>query len=292
MSGPVLDATLHQALREAERTLESAGVWSPREDAEALAAHALGIEPGALHGDLPLGPEPAARFARLVARRADRIPLGHVIGRVTVAGLDIEVGDDVFVPRIHTEPLITWGLQKVSALERPVVVDLCTGAGAAALAVAHARPDARVHAVDLDPAALEWARRNAERREAAGDTPVALHRGDVTDPGLFGELTGRVDLVLANPPFVPEGTALLPEWGEHHPRQSIFSGSDGLTVIRGVVDLATRLLRPGGGLAIEHGDPQIAPVAELLGAQAAFTGITGNLDHEGRPRYTTAHRAS
>ncbi|MEU2622613.1 peptide chain release factor N(5)-glutamine methyltransferase [Streptomyces sp. NPDC007157] len=289
----VEDEHLDALLREAERTLTEARVWSPREDAEALAAHVLGLPGGSPEpAEQPVSAAAAAELRALVARRAARIPLGHLTGRARLGGIEVTVTEDVFVPRFPTELLLAWGLSAVREKRAPVVVDLCTGSGALALAFAHARPDAEVHAVDLDPAALACARRNAAARAAAGDTPVTVHAGDVTDPELLAAFDGRVDLVLANPPYVPVGTELLPEWGEHHPRQAVFAGADGLDVIRAVVDCAARLLRDGGGLAIEHGDAQADVVPGLLAGTGAFAGTESHRDQEDRPRSTTTYRTA
>ncbi|MFJ3762305.1 HemK family protein methyltransferase [Streptomyces sp. NPDC090080] len=289
----VEDERLDALLREAERTLAEARVWSPREDAEALAAHVLGLPDGPLEpAGRPVPAAAAAELRALVARRAARIPLGHLTGRARLGGIEVAVTEDVFVPRFPTELLLAWGLSAVRGKRAPVVVDLCTGSGALALAFAHARPDAEVHAVDLDPAALACARHNAAARAAAGDTPVTVHAGDVTDPELLAGLDGRVDLVLANPPYVPTGTELLPEWGRHHPARAIFAGTDGLDVIRAVVACAARLLRVGGGLAIEHGDAQREVVPDLLAGTGAFADAESHLDQERRPRSTTTYRTA
>jgi release factor glutamine methyltransferase len=287
---PMQAEPLRAVLDEAERVLDAAGVWAPRDDAEALAAHVLGVERADLSRHVLLDASVRATVRRLVALRADRVPLGHITGRARLGGIEVAVGPGVFVPRVHTEPLLAWGLSVVRDRRSPVVVDLCTGSAAIALAVAHARPDAVVHAVDCDPVALEYAYRNAARRAAAGDTPIRLRVGDVADPALFDDLTGTVDLVLANPPNVAEGTALLPEWGEHHPRRAIYAGDDGLAVIRSVVALAARLLRPGGGIAVEQADPPAAPARAVLAGHGAFTDVTDRVDHTGRPRYAAGHR--
>jgi len=281
---------LEELLREAEQVLVDSGVWSPRADAETLAAHVLGLAEEDLKPDLLVSQSAADEVRALVSRRAARIPLGHLTGRVRFGGIEVSVTPDVFVPRFPTELLLAWGLSVIRRTEAPVVVDLCAGSGAVALAVAHARPDATVYAVDIDDAALECAQRNAAERVAAGDTPITLIQGDVTEPALLAFLNGGVDLVLANPPYVPEGMVLLPEWGRHHPRQAIFAGEDGLDVIRHVVRCAARLLRPGGGLAIEHGDAQRDVVPALLAQTGVFAGIEKHRDQENRPRYTTAVR--
>ncbi|MBW4721908.1 peptide chain release factor N(5)-glutamine methyltransferase [Saccharothrix obliqua] len=280
--------TLALVIRDAEEVLTDAGVWSPRTDAELLAAHVLGVPRGELARDETVDPEALARIRLLVAKRADRVPVQHLTGHADLAGIEVDLGDGVFVPRPHTRLLLDWGLGVVQDVREPVVVDLCTGSGVLALAVARARPDATVHAVDLDPVALEFAHRNAARRAAAGDTAVYVHRGDVADPGLLAELNGKVDLVLANPPYVAEGTALLPEWSRHHPRHAVFAGDDGLAVIRHVVRRGTLLLRPGGAMAIEHDPPQADALLDLLGQE--FTEVETRLDPSGRARYTTGRR--
>ncbi|WP_190815101.1 N5-glutamine methyltransferase family protein [Saccharopolyspora pogona] len=287
MSGP---RTLGEVLDDAEKTLADAGAWAPRQDAETLAAHVLCRPAQQLPVDEPLGAAAAGRLQDLLADRARRVPVEYLTGRARLGGIDIEVGPGVFVPRKHTEPLLAWGLKVLENVENPVVVDLCTGSAAIALAVAHARPDATVHAVELAPDALSWARRNVAARAAAGDTPISLHEGDVTAPDLFSGLRGGVDLLLANPPFVVEGRMLPPEWEEHQPHPALFSGHDGLVVIRAVTGAAARLLRPGGGVAIEHDDEQAEAVMSLLGGLQAFEDIADHTDHNDLPRYTTARR--
>ncbi|EWM12196.1 HemK/PrmC family methyltransferase [Kutzneria sp. 744] len=282
--------TLGVVLTEAEKTLTDAGAWLPREDAEQLAAHVMGCTVAQLPLDAVPGAEDLARLRDLVAQRADRVPVEYLTGRAVLGGVEIAVGPGVFVPRKHTEPLLAWGLDVLHGVSRPLAVDLCTGSAAIALAVAHARPDSTVHAIELDPVALSWARRNVARQAELGDTPVALHAGDVTDPAMFAELDGTVDLLLPNPPFVVDGVVLPPEWQEHQPWSALFGGQDGLVVIRAVVAAAVRLLRRGGGVAIEHDDEQAEVIMSLLREQDAFTDISYGVDHWGTPRYTTARR--
>ncbi|MGX7824679.1 peptide chain release factor N(5)-glutamine methyltransferase [Actinokineospora sp. 24-640] len=282
---------LRLAILEAERVLAAAGVASPRTDAELLASHVLQVERGKL-ALVPLVDWAVVEaIGRLVARRAKREPLQHLTGVAAMGAVDLAVGPGVFVPRPETELLLEWGLKATAGQSEPVVVDLCTGSGALALAYAAARPDAEVHAVERDPVALSWARRNADVRAAAGDTPIRLLSGDVTAPGLLAELDGRVHLVLCNPPYVPEGTAVPPEVAEHDPRDAVFSGADGLGTIRPVVALAARLLAPGGAVAIEHDDTHAEAVPALLGARSVLTGVAGHSDLAGRPRFATALRA-
>lgn len=282
---------LRLAILEAERILTAAGVASPRVDAELLAAHVLGVERTRLPMVPLVDPPVVDAIGRLVAERARRVPLQHLTGWVAIGGITLVVGPGVFVPRPETELLLTWALTAVADLPGPTVVDLCTGSGAIALAMANARPDAVVHGVDVDLAALAWARRNAEYRAAAGDTPVHLYAGDVADPTLLVELDGMVDLVVCNPPYVPAGTDVPPEVGRYDPGLAVFSGSDGLDTIRHVVTCAARLLRPGGALAIEHDDTQGESVPALLSARRVLTGVEDHPDLAGRPRYATARRA-
>ncbi|MEU3994107.1 HemK/PrmC family methyltransferase [Streptomyces platensis] len=283
--------TVRSLIEAAERRLSDAQAPAPQADAEALAAHALGVAVEHLDAGAEVQEQHAELFRQLVAERAARIPLGHLTGRMVLGGIEVSVAPGVFVPRVHSELVLAHGVDVLRPLTDPLVVDLCTGSGAIALAMAHARPDAHLHAVELDPLALDWARRNAARRAEAGDTPIQLHEGDVTDPDVLTELDGQVDLVLANPPFVPEGTQLLPEYGEFHPRRAIFSGKDGLDAIRGVVRLAGRILRPGGSLVIEHGRFHQVTVPHLLYSSGKFTEIADHLDQDQRPLYASARRA-
>lgn len=282
---------LRLAVREAERILAGAGVASPRVDAEELAAHVLGV-PRSRLPLVPLVDRPAIESLRkLVAERARRVPLQHLTGRATMGGVGVAVGPGVFVPRPETELLLDWGLTLLRGVAAPLVIDLCTGSGALALGVAHARPDAEVHAVEADPVALSWARRNADARADAGDTAVRLHCGNVGDSTLLTLLDGTAHLVLCNPPYVPSGAEVAPEVARHDPPVAVFAGPDGLTVIRDVVRIATRLLGAGGGLAIEHDDSHGESVPALLAARRVLTAVTGHADLAGRPRFATALRA-
>jgi release factor glutamine methyltransferase len=279
---------LRLAIIEAEHILAAAGVASPRADAELIAAHVLGIERGKLALVPMVDPAVIEAIGQLVRRRATRVPLQHLLGWAAMGEITVAVGAGVFTPRPETELLLEWGLGALKDIADPLVVDLCTGSGALALAIAHARPDATVHAVELDPAALAWARRNADTRSTAGDKPVVLHQGDVADPTLLADLDGRVDLLVCNPPYVPMGTAVPPEVGEHDPFDAVFAAGDGLAVIRRVVAAAARLITAGGAFAMEHDDTQAESVPALLRTRRVLTDIEDHTDLAGRPRFVTA----
>ncbi len=283
---------LRLAILEAERILGTAGVASPRVDAELIAAHVLGVERTRLPMVPLVDPPVVDAIGQLVAQRAKRVPLQHLTGWAAMGRISVGVGPGVFVPRPETELLLAWGLTLLTGVRDPVVVDLCTGTGVLALAMAGERPDAVVHAVELDSVALAWARQNAELRAQGGDTPIRLYAGDATDPAVLSDLDGAVDLVLCNPPYVPEGTEVPPEVAEHDPAMAVFSGPDGLDVIRPVIAAAARLLRPGGGLAIEHDDTQGYRVTELLAARRVLTDVRDHTDLAGRSRFSTALRTA
>jgi release factor glutamine methyltransferase len=274
---------LPSVLAEATSDLAAAGVESPRVDAELLAAHVLGVPRGRLILISALRPDDLDRFRSLVRRRAQRVPVQHLVGTAAFRHLELAVGDGVFVPRPETELLAGWGVEQV----RPgaTVVDLCSGTGAIARSVAEEAAPGRVIAVERSPAALGYLRRNV-----AG-AAVEVVPGDVTDPDLLRELDGTVDVVLCNPPYVPDGTAVPPEVADHDPADAVFGGADGLDVIRPVIALAGRLLRPGGVVGIEHDDAHAAAVPALLRADGRFTAVTEHADLAGRPRYATARRS-
>lgn len=272
------------------RILAGAGIEAARTEAELLAAHVLGVPRGRLLLVDGFTPDQLDRLDELVARRVDREPVQHLTGRAGFRRLDLAVGPGVFVPRPETELLAGWGVDQARRGDAPVVVDLCSGSGAIALAVAQEVPTAEVVAVERSPAALDWLRRNAGERAAAGDRPVRVVAADVTDPGLLAELAGRVDVLLCNPPYVPRGTVVPPEVAGYDPAEAVFGGADGLDVVRPVVGQAARLLRSGGMLAIEHDDTHGAAVPELLGADGRFDAVTAHVDLAGRPRFATARR--
>ncbi|WP_280245073.1 peptide chain release factor N(5)-glutamine methyltransferase [Nocardia abscessus] len=285
--------SLRPVLNEAAEALRAAGVHSPRADAEQLAAHLLGVERTRLMMVPLVEPELVTRLRGLVDQRARRVPLQYLTGLAAMGEIDLAVGPGVFVPRPETELLFAWTLAQLEALphdHEPIVVDFCTGSGALALAVAHARPDAQVHAIEIDPEALKWARRNADDRIADGDTPITLYADDVTDPSLLTELDGRVDVLLSNPPYIPDGAVLDPEVADHDPHLALFGGPDGLDVIRAMVPNIARLLRPGGVTAIEHDDTNGAALAALLTARGDFTDVVEHPDLAGKPRFVAAIR--
>lgn len=259
-------------------------------DAELLLCHVLGVPRVRLLtlDELPDGA--AARFAALVEQRADRVPLQHLTGRAPFRHLELAVGPGVFVPRPETELLAGWAIESLAGVAAPRVVDLGSGSGALALSIAAELPDAGVTAVERDPAAIAWTRHNAGARAAAGDRPVEVVEGDMTDPALLPELAGRVDLVVSNPPYVPDGAVVPREVADHDPPLALWGGPDGLDVVRGLLDTAARLLRPGGRLGIEHADQQGTSLPALVRAHGGFGEVADHPDLAGRPRFTTARR--
>ncbi|MFG2108464.1 peptide chain release factor N(5)-glutamine methyltransferase [Micromonospora chersina] len=279
-----------RAVARAARALAAAGVEAPRAEAELLAAYVLEVPRGRLALADGLTPAQRDRLDTLVDRRVAREPLQHLTGVAGFRHLELAVGPGVFVPRPETELLAGWGIEQARRSPAPLVVDLCSGSGAIALAVAQELPSARVVAVERSPAALDWLRRNAAERAAAGDRPIEVVAADVTDPGLLADLVGRVDVLLCNPPYVPRSVVVPPEVAGHDPDEAVFGGADGLDVIRPVVDRAAALLRPGGVLGVEHDDTHATAVPALLAADGRYERVEEHRDLVGRPRYATASR--
>jgi release factor glutamine methyltransferase len=275
---------LREMIGNATAALAAAGIDSAAADAEHLAAHVAGIDRGRL---FMLEPDESFRtgYRDIVAARARRIPLQHLTGTAAFGPLDLIVGPGVFIPRPETESLLEWALAQPLP-EHPVIVDLCTGSAALAVALARARPQAAVIAVDDSPDALAYARRNA-----AGPQ-VELIATDVTADGLLAELRGRVDLIVANPPYIPLGADLEPEVAQHDPEHALFGGPDGMVVIEPLVAHAVRLLRRGSGrIGVEHDDTTATETVAVFDRTAAFDDVTSRRDLAGRPRFVTATRA-
>ncbi len=274
----------------AARALAAAGVEAARAEAEQLAAYVLAVPRGRLALADGFGPAQRDRLDALVARRVAREPLQHLVGVAGFRHLELAVGAGVFVPRPETELLAGWGIDHARRLAAPLVVDLCSGSGAIALAVAQEVPAARVVAVERSPAALSWLRRNAAARAEAGDRPVEVVAADVTDPELLADLVGRVDVLLCNPPYVPRSVVVPPEVADHDPDEAVFGGTDGLDVIRPVVARAAALLRPGGAIGVEHDDTHATAVPALLAGDGRYERVAEHRDLAGRPRWATASR--
>lgn len=273
---------LRRAIDEAVGTLSEAGIDSARVDAELLAAHTAGVDRGRLRFHDPDEPF-FDDYRKVIHARSHRIPLQHLTATAAFGPLVLEVGPGVFIPRPETESLLVWALNQ-QLPKSPLIVDLCTGSGALALALADGWPGAHVIALEDSPAALEYARRNRAGRD------VELFEADVTEVGLLGARDGSVDLVVSNPPYLPDGAVLEPEVADHDPAHALFGGPDGMRVIVPIVALAARLLREGGFVAVEHDEGTAAQTVALFEGAGAFTDVTSRRDLAGRPRFVTARR--
>ncbi|SHL19544.1 MULTISPECIES: peptide chain release factor N(5)-glutamine methyltransferase [Streptomyces] len=271
---------------QATQRLADAGVPSPRFDAEELAAHVHGVKRSQLHTVADADFD--ARYWEAIARREAREPLQHITGRAFFRYLELAVGPGVFVPRPETESVVGWAIDAVRAMDvvEPLIVDLCTGSGAIALALAQEVPRSRVHAVELSEEALGYARKNVE------GSRVVLHHGDALTA--LPELDGQVDLVISNPPYIPltEWEYVAPEARDHDPELALFSGEDGLDTIRGIERTAHRLLRPGGVVVVEHADTQGGQVPWIFNEEQGWADAADHPDLNNRPRFATARRAT
>ncbi len=315
--------TSARELRRAARSLlAEADVPSPQVDADLLMAHVLQVTRStvALAGEVSA--EQAEDYEALVRRRALREPLQHLTGRAPFRGFDLEVGPGVFVPRPETELLAGWVIDLlesgmahgvgasdgtsaipgaratggIGATDEPrLVVDIGTGSGALALAVAVEVPGTTVVAVEPDPEAIVWARRNVERVSAALGNRVALvtlvrasARDLASGSADMPVAAGSASVVVSNPPYVPPQTAVAPEvrWDPEH---AVFADSGGCAVIADVITAALRLLDTGGWLAVEHDETTAAAVRALL-PTGQWSDVATHPDLAGRPRFTVARR--
>nr|WP_245885945.1 peptide chain release factor N(5)-glutamine methyltransferase [Xylanimonas oleitrophica] len=293
-------------MRWAAAALTARGVATARVDAELLLAHVLHVDRAEVRRlavlDAAVDAADLERFAALVVRRAAREPLQHLTGTAAFRHLELDVGPGVFVPRPETETVAQVAIDEarraVAARGSAVVVDLCTGSGAIALAVATEVRGAHVHAVELDAAAHAWAARNVAAVGAGADGDqswVRLVRGDARTA--LGDLDGTVDVVVSNPPYVPPGAVPRdPEVADHDPAVALYGlGVDGLEVPRGVTAAAARLLRPGGLYVMEHAEVQAAAARAMVdavrvGGGPGFEPAATREDLTGRPRMVVARR--
>jgi release factor glutamine methyltransferase len=284
-------AAVGEVVSELAERFSRAGIASALADAELLVGFVTDWTRGEVAAKAFMGAEltdeQLSRIAELATRRESREPLQHITGQSPFRHLVLDVGPGVLVPRPETELVAEWAIDALLQVPSPspVAVDLGTGTGALALALATEVPHARVYAVERFDDALVWANRNIER---LGDGRVTLIQSDATDA--LPELDGTVDVVVTNPPYIPD--AEKPEDIEvlgYDPETALFGGDDGLRDIRTFIATAARLLRPGGVLVLEHGDAQGAAVREIATA-AGFRGATTHTDLLQRERALTAVR--
>jgi release factor glutamine methyltransferase len=272
--------------------LEAAGVASPRHDAESILAFVLGTSRAALRASAAcFDAEAQARAEALMTRRAAREPLQHLTGVAGFRYLELRVGPGVFIPRPETEVLAGAAIDELTrliagAVERPVVVDLCTGSGAVAASIASEVPSAQVTAVEVSEPAYRYAVRNAS------PFGVEVRLGDMA--AAVDDLAGQVHVVTANPPYIPLDAfeSVEPEVRDHDPAIALWSGADGLDAIRVVADVATRLLVDGGLLLCEHADVQSDSAVAVMSETGAWHTVRDHLDLAGRPRFVTARRVT
>lgn len=256
--------TIAGLLAQAQSTLADAEVETSKGDAEWIAAHVLCMPRSMLlaHADQPVPLERAETIEALVARRAKREPLAYVLGTANFRGLSIEVGPGALVPRPETEVTAERAIARARERgPRPCVVDIGTGTGAIALSVAAEVPNARVFATEISGAARGWALRNLARTGLR----ATLLPGDLFEP-LHPALGGAVDVVVSNPPYVPQSNwdSLQDEIRRFEPKEALVAGPDGLDVVMRLLGDAPRWLAHGGWLVLEVGADQSERVAKLL----------------------------
>lgn len=276
--------TRRALLDDAIGTLAAAGVEDARRTAEWIVEEATGATRAALYArpDVVVEPAEAALVDRYVARRAAGEPVQYVIGHAAFYGLELAVTPDVLIPRPETEEVVEQALGLLRTAEAPWVLDVGTGSGAIALAVKHERPDAEVLAVDVSPGALAVAAGNAERL----GLDVSFVEADALRPAFADEVPPTFDLLISNPPYIPEGErpGLQREVRDHEPGQALFvPDDDPLLFYRVLAGHAERLLRPGGWLVAEtHAD--FGGAVQRLWSRSGLSEVEIRRDLAGRER--------
>jgi release factor glutamine methyltransferase len=255
----------------------------PRRDAELILAHVLGCDPTALltHPERMLSAKEAEQFETLLKRRLASEPVQYLTGTQEFFGLLFEVSPDVLIPRPETEHLVEAVLERFGREANPRIVDVGTGSGAIAVAIAHALPRSRVTAVDLYPPALTIARRNAERHGVIDR--VTLWQSDL----LAAAGSTEFDVVVSNPPYIADGEVLEPQVANYEPRPALYAGPTGLEIYQRLIPQARTALKPRGWLIMEIGYGQQAALEALLGGWREVIFIP---DLQGIPRVVQAQK--
>lgn len=278
-----------EALELATDKFSAAGVLSPSVDAELLGCFIL----EATRSELTLlaitgesFPENRlADFLEAVKRREKREPIQHITGLAPFRYLELEVGPGVFIPRPETEQLVDLAIQKIESIQNPVIVDLCSGSGAISIALNTEVAGSRVYSVELSKEAFAFLTRNYQRY---GLDPKALRHENLTTA--LEEFKAGVDLVVSNPPYIPDSAVPIDlEVQLHDPAVALYGGEDGLDVIRQIFTRAWYLLRPGGHLVLEHANTQASAIGELLLTQGWHEVVSAS-DLTGKDRMISAVR--
>ncbi len=262
------------------------GFSSPRLDAELLIAEALGVDRIRLYLDFnkPLGDPERAAIRERVRRRATGEPVAYILGERGFWSLDLKVDPRALIPRPETELLVEQGLLLLKQQESPLIVDVGTGSGCIALALAKEKPEAEIHAIDRSPEALVLAQENAKFL----GLELKFHLGDLLKP--LGDI--QADLILSNPPYIPSAAikGLMSDVREFEPHIALDGGEDGLELIRRLIQQAPPLLREGGALLMEIGFDQGAAVLKILEADGRYVDLEIHRDHASHERVIQARR--
>lgn len=283
---------LRHLIRAATTILTEAQVPSAEADAITLAEYVLGIDRLVLVMPPPLPEEFTADYAAVVERRRRREPLQHITGRAHFRHLVLQVRPGVFIPRPETEVVAEHAVSAAHAVRRagrdPLVADLCCGAGPIAVSVASEVPGSSVLAVDAEGAAVDLTLANA----AAARVRIRAMVADVRQEDLLAEHEGQVDVLVANPPYIPpDAVPQQREVREHDPDLALYGGGpDGLDIPRAVIRAAARLLRPSGVFIMEHAEVQAGAVRDVVSDTGGFTEVATAEDLSGRARMVLARR--
>ncbi len=280
---------LKQALAAAIADLEANRVGSPRMNAEVLLMFALGCDRAYLyaHPERELTPEETSRYEAAIRERASGKPSQYITGHQEFWGLDLLVSPAVLIPRPETEHVIETVLELARGQQRPRIVDVGTGSGCIALALATELPEAEISALDISADALEMAKANAARLQLA--SRVRFERSDLLESLLSAGESGRFDFVVSNPPYVPENEPekVQREVREFEPRVAVFAGPEGMAAYERLIPQAAQALKPGGWLVVEIGFSIERPVRDLL---AGWSEVRVTPDLQGIPRVVAGRR--
>jgi release factor glutamine methyltransferase len=265
--------TLAEAINKAAATLSHRGISNARLDAELLLRHVLGQDRAWILAHIRdiLGAEHQKAFDRLISRREKREPLQYITGIQEFWGLDFIVTPDVLIPRPETELIVESSLRtELGAAESPLIVDLCTGSGCIAVSLAKELPASRILATDRSEKALDVARQNARKHEVSAR--IRFFHGDLFEPLDELDIRGRVDIMVSNPPYVPDGILhiLQPEVRDHEPELALVAGPEGTEIHQRIINAAPEYLRHHGSLIMEMGIGQAEKVGQMVRASGAF----------------------